>query len=500
MYWFFVWPQKREIKRRTRAFVESEANYAELIHFAPDAVVTLDTAGAIQLVNPSATEMAGYDERELVGRNYADIGLFAPETLSRIKEELEGALVGATRPPFEIPIVRKDGAERQIEVHVRSIHRGGQIVGLEVISRDITERRRMEAERQILSRAVEQSASLVIITDADGYFQYVNPKFTEVTGYTMSELSGQTPRILKSGDQDPRTYQQLWSQLRSGAEWRGAFRNKKKDGTRFWAQVAICPIRDSSRRTTHYLAIEEDITEAKRIEQFKDEFIYIIPHELRTPLTVLRDGAEMFTAGALGHLDSEQQDVFKTMVANIDRMVRLVEKVELAEQLMLGRCEFAKQPMDFVRVVEEAAAGVSGAADAKNVKVEVAQGVISAPWVGDEDKLAEGLRELVDNAIRVSPAAGTVRLRCTAAPAGWQIQVADEGPGIGAEALSTLFDRLHSVGSLGERKTGGVGVGLFIAKGIIEAHGGQLVATSELGKGTCMTAMFKKTQDDRNDG
>lgn len=240
--------------------------------------------------------------------------------------------------------------------------------------------------------------------------------------------------------------------------------------------------------------LRQEMVERQRIERFKDDFIYIIPHELRTPVTALREGAEMFAGGALGNLDSEQQDFFKVMVADIDRMSQLMQKIELAEQLVLDRCEFAKQPMDLARMVEEVAAAVSDGADAKRIKVEVARNVTSAPWVGDARKLTEALRELVDNASGASPAGGTVRLSCAAAPAGWQIEVADNGSGIPAEELPTMFERMGSVGTLGERKTGGIGLGLFIAKKIVEAHDGTIELDSTVGQGTTARIILPATR------
>lgn len=136
-----------------------------------------------------------------------------------------------------------------------------------VSMRDMTRSRMAEEELRKLSRAVEQSASVVIITDLEGYIEYVNPKFTEVTGYTQQEIIGQTPRLLKSGTTPSEEYARLWATISAGGEWRGELQNKKKSGELYWIAASISPVKDSQGRITHYLGIQEDITENKRAEE-----------------------------------------------------------------------------------------------------------------------------------------------------------------------------------------------------------------------------------------
>ncbi len=132
---------------------------------------------------------------------------------------------------------------------------------------DITERRRGEEDVRKLSRAVEQSPSIITITDAEGNIEYVNPKFTQVTGYAFEEVIGKNPRILKSGETPPEEYKRLWAAITSGREWRGEFHNKKKNGELYWASASILPIRDREGLITHFLGVEEDITERRRAEE-----------------------------------------------------------------------------------------------------------------------------------------------------------------------------------------------------------------------------------------
>ncbi|MEW5960113.1 MAG: PAS domain S-box protein, partial [Chloroflexota bacterium] len=126
------------------------------------------------------------------------------------------------------------------------------------------ERQRAEEELRKLSRAVEQSASIIIITDTQGYIEYANPRFTETTGYTLAEAKGQHTRIFKSGHTPAEEYKQLWETISAGKEWHGEFLNKKKNGELYWESVSISPIKNVDGAITHFLAVKEDITARKQ--------------------------------------------------------------------------------------------------------------------------------------------------------------------------------------------------------------------------------------------
>ncbi|MBY4678472.1 diguanylate cyclase domain-containing protein [Marinobacterium arenosum] len=117
------------------------------------------------------------------------------------------------------------------------------------------------AELHTLSKAVEYSPTSTVITDPDGNIEYVNPKFSEVTGYPLDEVLGQNPRLLQSGETDQKVYEQLWQTITGGNIWQGQLHNRKKDGTLYWEQLSISPILDSDGRITHFVALKEDITE-----------------------------------------------------------------------------------------------------------------------------------------------------------------------------------------------------------------------------------------------
>lgn len=143
---------------------------------------------------------------------------------------------------------------------------GGNIVGLVGVGRDITSQKIAEEKLRQLSRAVEQSASTIVITDLDGSIVYANPKFTETTGYRIEEVLGKNPRILKSGHTSQDEYKNLWETIKAGGEWHGEFHNRKKNGDLYWEAATISPILNEAGKVTHFLAVKEDITERKQHE------------------------------------------------------------------------------------------------------------------------------------------------------------------------------------------------------------------------------------------
>lgn len=164
---------------------------------------------------------------------------------------IEGLIEGAT------DYVLKQNLSRLVPAIKRALHE----------AENRRERRRAEEELCKLSRAVEQSTGSIIITDTQGRIEYANPGFTEISGYTMTEVLGQHTRILKSGHTPPEEYQHLWETITAGREWRGEFHNKKKNGSLCWTSSLISPIKNPEGQITHFLAIQEDITERKQIEK-----------------------------------------------------------------------------------------------------------------------------------------------------------------------------------------------------------------------------------------
>ena len=179
-------------------------------------------------------------------------------------------------------IMLPDGSERVVHEEGKvSFDQTGTPVRMLGTIQDVTERKRVEAELRKLSMAIEESINIVFITDADGCIEYVNPMFERVTGYARVEVVGQTPGILSSGEIPKDKYRDLWAQIMEGKTWQGEFKNKKKSGGFYWVKGVISPIKNEGGDITHFLAIQEDISERKLVEQ---QARYLSTHDSITGL------------------------------------------------------------------------------------------------------------------------------------------------------------------------------------------------------------------------
>lgn len=232
-------------------------------------LVGLDARGEVVLANRRACEVLDRGEPEILGRNWFDSFLpgDAREPARAVFRRLmDGELDGAG--PHENPVLTRSG-ERRLVAWRNTLLRDskGRIVATLSSGTDVTEERRMERQVRLLLRAIEQSPALALLTDAEGRIEYVNPKFTQVTGYTLDEIRGKNPNVLKSGRTPREVYRQLWIAIRAGKEWRGEFLNRRKNGEYYWGETVISPVRDAEGVTTHFLELMEDITERRRLER-----------------------------------------------------------------------------------------------------------------------------------------------------------------------------------------------------------------------------------------
>lgn len=246
-----------ELKQAEETLRISNLRYEKLFTKAEDGIIILSNKGKIISVNESFAKMHGYTIDEMLKMDLHD--LYIPETAKLLNEKIARVLSGESMK-FEAGHYHKDGHIIYLEVTTSSITLGNEIV-IQAFHRDITDRIAKDEELRKLYKAIEQSQVSIIITNLEAKIEYVNPKFTEVTGYTFEEALGQNPRIFKSGETPAEEYRKMWDKLTSGVMWTGVFHNKKKNGELFWESANISPIKNDKNEITHYVAVKEDITD-----------------------------------------------------------------------------------------------------------------------------------------------------------------------------------------------------------------------------------------------
>jgi PAS domain S-box-containing protein len=351
------------------------------------------------------------------------------------------------------------------------------------------ERKQAEAQIRKLSRVVEQSPNIVMITNTKGNIEYVNPKFTQTTGYSFEEALNQNPRILKSYRTPQEVYEQLWKTITSGKEWRGEFCNKKKSGELFWESAYILPIKNDEGDIIHFVAIKEDITERKKMEE------ELIKAKKLESVGILAGGiAHDFNNNLQAILSSI--NLAETCTDSKDKIYKILEEVKkivfrsknLTRQLLTFSKggEPIKNTIFVSKLIRDSA---NLALSGSNVRCEF--DIQSNLWPVDADKgqMNQVISNLVINANQATPEGGIIRLRAEntneipkdSLPIKGRyvkITIEDNGIGISQENLQKIFDPYFTT------KQKGSGLGLAITHSIIKKHGGYITVESEIGIGT----------------
>jgi len=314
------------------SMLDDQRQFAEtLLESTSTPLFAIDTSHRVIIWNRAMAELTGVPAREMLGtdRHWQP---FYPEprpTLSDLVLDGRASELGNYYREFERDVVMQgilraemwfpdlNGRERRLFFDAAPVKRDGVVVAVVETLYDITARIRAEELLRLLSRAVEQTASTIVITDPTGAILYVNSKFCQTTGYPLSEVIGQNPRILKSGVQPPEVYADLWGSIGSGREWHGEMHNRRKDGTLFWESAIISPITDADGAISHYLAVKEDITSRKETERelLAKQAELVLKHEELT---------ELFRQVELGKREWEQtMDCVDDMVALVDGRGRI---------------------------------------------------------------------------------------------------------------------------------------------------------------------------------
>jgi len=325
-----------------------------------------------------------------------------------------------------------------------------QVITQLELRRNLAERKRdLEALRQAadenlrLARAVNSASEGVVITDAtqrDHPIIYTNPAFLRITGYQFDEVVGRNCRFLQGLDTDPQAIAQIRRAIAERNELKITLLNYRQDGQPFWNELKIAPVFSDEGDLLYFIGIQADITDRRAVERMKDEFISVVSHELRTPLTSIRGALGLLASGLLNTQPERGQRMLEIAVTNTDRLVRLVNDILDIERIESGKVTMTKETCDAANLMLQAADAMRSMAEKAGVTFSVSP-VLA--WLRvDPDKIIQTLTNLLSNAIKFSTEGSTVWL--TAEHRGEQMlfQVKDQGRGIPADKLETIFGRM----------------------------------------------------------
>lgn len=367
----------------------------------------------------------------------------------------------------------------------------------------VTERTR---DIRKLSLALEQSHNMVMITALDGTIEYVNPKFTELTGYSRDEAIGANPRILKSGDTPANIYMEMWQTITQGHEWRGELRDRRKDGTCFWASVLIAPVKDENGIATSFVAMHEDITQRREAEaqvrqakeqaeianRAKSELIANMSHELRTPLNAVIGFSETLLGEVFGPLGSaKNREYISDIHASGLHLLDLINDILDVSAIEAGRIELHDEQCDIRRSIDSVVRLIIPRADSGGVTIRQSIGAQMPALRADSRRLKQILLNLLSNAVKFTPEGGCVTLSAgTKADGSISISVDDTGIGMSESEVALAMTQFGQVDSGLNRKHEGTGLGLPLTQSLVALHDGTLVISSTKGVGTSVTITF----------
>ena len=373
------------------------------------------------------------------------------------------------------------------------------------LRREIVERTRIGKELHKLSVAMEQSPATVVITDTQGTIEYVNPRFTETSGYTDAEAIGENPRVLKSGNTPPDQYKVLWDTINAGKTWRGEFHNKKKNGELYWEAASISPIRNEQGVITHFLAVKEDITQRKQAEeelrraraeaeaanQAKSEFLANMSHEIRTPMTAILGFTDVLLEhGNLEDAPPERIDAAKTIKRNGEHLIGIINDILDLSKIEAGKVVMERIACSPCQIIADLASLMRVRADAKGLPLDIEYaGAVPETIRTDPTRLRQILVNLIGNAIKFTEVGGVhvvTRFVDDGSEPVMQFDVVDTGLGMTEEQVAGLFQPFMQADTSTTRKFGGTGLGLTITKRLAELLSGDVaVVDTRPGVGTC---------------
>lgn len=460
---------------------ESEELYKNLVQLTTDIIYICDKEGILTFVNDAACGLAEAEQAEILGQpwfkwvHHDD----REKSLAKFAEIIQQ---GADVFNFENRLVSKSGQEIWAIHNVRVLRNElGDITGIQGIARDISRRKRYEETLAQFASVVQSTDDSFITTDLGGVIMTWNPGAERLYGYSESEAKGRSIHIIVPVDRSDEPAQVLERVKRGEATQHLDTERVRKDGRIVEVSSTSSPLRDASGGIWGVSTIGHDITQRKSAERLRERYVSLISHDLRNPLTVILAQAQALQRSFDKRQapDAEREGV-EGIVSAAHKMNAIIQDLVDSARFESGQMEIEKRPLDvapFIAGMLKRNAPVLGSS---RVSAEVPEDIPTIQ--ADPDRLERIVINLLSNALKYSPPEKCVTLKVEQEGPMVVFSVIDQGEGIAPEDLPHIFQTFYRAS--GGRKAGGLGLGLYITKMLVEAHGGRISVGSELGKGS----------------
>ena len=461
--------------------------------------------GVIVYANPKFEQMFGYDCGELNGQHVSIVNYASEQvTAEEVNQAIRSAVLQSGDFTYEVHNVKKDGTPFWCSATCSVFSHPDYGDVLVAVHQDITVAKHLEEVRKRTEEELRQSEAKfrslsessplgIFMTDIGGQCIYTNPRYQAICGCTFDEALGDGwVQFIHPEDREP--VATGWSSAVSQRqEFRSEIRYARKDRTIRFGRVHSAPIFSVSDELIGYVGTVEDITDSRAIETMKNEFISIVSHELRTPLTSIRGSLGLVAAGVFKNKPEAAQQMLDIAAHDTERLVRLVNDILDLERLDAHKVNLVKQWCDAETLLQQSVKTVQSLAAEGKITLRVEADSIQV-WV-DCDRIIQTLVNLVSNAIKFSPPESTITLSVQDQADRVLFQVKDQGRGIPADKLDTIFGRFQQVDASDSRQKGGTGLGLAICKSIVQQHGGKIWVESVVGEGSNFYFTVPKSLD-----
>ncbi len=488
---------------------EQGARLSAIVEHAGDAIVSIDDKGNIETFNPAAQRIFGYRADEMLGQPVLRL---APrhhragmqrEFMALLRDGVGNA--GAINR--QVFAERRNGARFPANLVISEMRIGARRAFTGLV-RDISQRRRsgdeaLRQNRQLvetlgLQQAILDSTDYAIISvNAQGQVTMFNAGAERMLGYSEAEMRTQDRLIALHEPAELQARadaltQELGRRVQVGpdlfiARARAGRRDDsewtyvRKDGTRLPVMLSICAVWDDEHQLAGFVGIAQDLSERKKIERLKNEFVSTLSHELRTPLTSIRGSLGLLAGGAAGEIPASARALLDIANKNCDRLVRLINDILDVEKIESGTMRFEPVVQPLLALVEHAVAATNAYAAQFQVSFDLRSDAGEMHVAVDADRLSQVVVNLLSNASKFAPAGDVVEIRLQRLNAVARLSVIDHGIGIPREFHDRIFQKFAQADATDSRQKGGTGLGLSISKAIIEQHRGTLDFRSEPG-------------------
>ncbi|HSW04302.1 PAS domain-containing hybrid sensor histidine kinase/response regulator [Aquabacterium sp.] len=495
------------------ALVPAEQSFRLLVDSVQDyAIFLLDPHGTVVSWNEGARRIKGYEAAEIIGHSFETF--YEPEAVASgwPQKELQHA-TALGRFEDEGLRVRKDGTRFWASVIITALRNPqGTLIGFAKVTRDLSERR---AQEEALRRSEEQLKLLIdsvrdcaiVMLDPSGVVLSWNTAAESITGYAAIEAIGHDHAMF-FGASDVAAGKPAAELHRARLEGRSESQGwcVRKDGSAFWAGTAITPMLDPLGALRGFALVTRDLTDQRRLLELEQatrrthEFLAVLGHELRNPLAPIRNAVSIMQlhpqmpAALTGPRD--------VIDRQLQQLTRLVDDLLDAARIFAGKIQLQLGRIDFREVVKASLEAIQASADKRRQVLHAS--VPAAPvWVhGDASRLIQALHNVLDNAVKFTPEEGNIRVETRIAGASCVTTVNDSGRGIAGDKLERIFQMFVQEDSeAGSPRTSGLGIGLNLARSLLERQGGRLTAHSAgVGQGSKFTMLMPLAADSHTRG